>query len=86
MGEDKRLKKIPEKYQTKVRDKITDLIDFITKERLKQKLSQDEFSEMLNLSLKTYQSYEYRDRKPSIETLLLMFIVLKYDLNPKKNK
>lgn len=86
MGEDKRLKKIPEKYQTKVRDKITDLIDFITKERLKQKLSQDEFSEMLNLSLKTYQSYEYRDRKPSMETLLLMFIVLRYDLKPKRNK
>lgn len=86
MGEDKRLKKIPEKYQTKVRDKISDLIDFVMKERLKQKWSQDEFSEMLNLSLKTYQSYEYRERKPSVETLLLMFIVLKYDLKPKKTK
>ncbi len=51
-------------------------MDLIKEKRVEKNLSQDEFSEMLNISLKTYQSYEQGSRKPSLEVLVLMLIAL----------
>ena len=76
MINNKRLKKVPIQYQSKVRKTISDLIESVIQERTRRKISQDKFAEMLNLSYKTYQAYEQGSRKPSVETLVLMFLIL----------
>lgn len=76
MTNNKRLKKIPKQYQGKVRRLMADLIDAIIAERKRQNLSQEEFSVRINLSVKCLQAYEQGSRKPSFETLLVMFVAL----------
>lgn len=76
----KRIKKIPNQYQGKVKKIMADLMDTIIEERNKRLMSQEAFAEKLNLSVKTYQGYEQGLRKPSFETLILMLVVLDLDI------
>ena len=86
MKYDKRLKKIPHSYQTKVKKIIFDLVETIKVERLKKGLSQEQVAELLNIQLKTYQAYEQGARKPSLEVLVLMFLTFNYELKTTKKE
>lgn len=84
MSNNKRIKKIPTQYQSQVKINISNLIDFITTKREEKKLSQETVAEMLNITVKTYQAYEQGTRKPSMEVLILMFLVFNFELKPIK--
>lgn len=84
MLNDKRLKKLPNQYQNRVKKLILDLVYLFKNERLNRNLSQEQMAEMLNVELKTYQAYEQGTRKPSLEVLMLVFLLFDYELKAVK--
>ncbi|MBY0315668.1 MAG: helix-turn-helix domain-containing protein [Bdellovibrionales bacterium] len=75
-SKNKRLDKVPKKYREAVKTDLVLIAEKIKKQRRAKGMTQEQFSEIINVEPTTLQAIEQQRGRPSLELLLTIVKVL----------
>lgn len=64
--------------------KATEFKDLLVREREERKMDRKEFAELLDMSVRSLQSYELGDRRPELNNLERILDILGYSMEIRK--